>query len=235
MSDSASLKIYTFTLFYFFLLYHLWLKCCVVSSMTHYYVSEQLKTGGLVVWGSKDLLAVYRGCNYVSGLKTIRNMDYNSAGDQGNSSSNKNYRNTITVTQVTSGGSNPDELIHGRDGKWENLQMASLYEREADRLLDELGPRFVDWWMRKPLPVDGDLLPAVVPGYNTPFRLCPPFTRAKLIDAELTYLRKLARLLPTHFVLGSYFLLLFWNIVLNSIIFRLEFGFICSLTHLVYI
>ncbi|KAG6430237.1 hypothetical protein SASPL_108300 [Salvia splendens] len=159
----------------------------------------ELKTGGLVVWGRKDFLAVYRGCNYGSCLRNLGNVNYNSTGDQGNSSSNIDYQNTIIVAQVTSGGSNPDELIHGRDGKWENFHMASLYEREADRLLDELGPRFVDWWMQKPLPVDGDMLPAVVPGYMTPFRLCPPFTSAKLVDAELTYLRKLARLQPTHF------------------------------------
>ena len=179
--------------------------------MIQYYISEQLKTGGLVVWGRKDFLAVYRGCNYGSCLRNLRNVNYNSTGDQGNSSSTIDYQNTIIVAQVTSGGSNPDELIHGRDGKWENFHMASLYEREADRLLDELGPRFVDWWMQKPLPVDGDMLPAVVPGYMTPFRLCPPFTSAKLADAELTYLRKLARLQPTHFVLGYYFLLLYYT------------------------
>ncbi|CAA0817271.1 Chloroplastic group IIA intron splicing facilitator CRS1- chloroplastic [Striga hermonthica] len=83
-----------------------------------------------------------------------------------------------------------------------NLHMTSLYEREANRLLDGLGPRFVDWWTQKPLPVDADLLPELVTGLKTPFRLSPPFTRSKLTDAELTYLRKLARPLPTHFVLG---------------------------------
>ncbi|KAH6759971.1 hypothetical protein C2S51_016920 [Perilla frutescens var. frutescens] len=162
----------------------------------------ELKTGGLVVWSNKDFLAVYRGHHYGSRSKNIWIRKYNSASDQGYSSANMKYQSTTTVPRVTSDGSNPDKLIHGKDGKWENLQMASLYEREADRLLDELGPRFVDWWMQKPLPVDGDLLPAVVPGFKTPFRLCPPFTSAKLTDAELTYLRKLARPLPTHFVLG---------------------------------
>uniref|UniRef100_F6HSR3 CRM domain-containing protein n=1 Tax=Vitis vinifera TaxID=29760 RepID=F6HSR3_VITVI len=78
----------------------------------------------------------------------------------------------------------------------------SLYEREADRLLDGLGPRFIDWWRPKPLPVDADLLPEVLPGFRPPFRLSPPQTRSKLTDDELTYLRKLAYALPTHFVLG---------------------------------
>nr|KYP59448.1 hypothetical protein KK1_014884 [Cajanus cajan] len=78
----------------------------------------------------------------------------------------------------------------------------SLYERETDRLLDGLGPRFIDWWMHKPLPVDADLLPEEVPGFQPPFRLCPPHSSAKLSDYELTYFRKLAYPLPTHFVLG---------------------------------
>lgn len=176
----------------------------LASSIIHYYISEQLKTGGLVVWEKKDLLAVYRGCNYVRGSTNLQNMNSCSAGGQGNSSSNWNYPNTGIVAPETSGGSNSYELIRGRDGKSENLEMASLYERETDRLLDELGPRFVDWWMQKPLPVDADLLPAVVPGFKTPFRLCPPFNRAKLADDELTYLRTLARPLPTHFVLGLF-------------------------------
>ncbi|XP_010420298.1 PREDICTED: chloroplastic group IIA intron splicing facilitator CRS1, chloroplastic-like [Camelina sativa] len=79
---------------------------------------------------------------------------------------------------------------------------SSLYEREADRLLDGLGPRYMDWWMRRPFPVDADLLPEVVNGYTTPSRRCPPNTRAKLSDEELTYLRNIAQALPFHFVLG---------------------------------
>ncbi|KZV21661.1 hypothetical protein F511_16367 [Dorcoceras hygrometricum] len=94
------------------------------------------------------------------------------------------------------------EMSHGEDGKRESQCVASLYERESDRLLDELGPRFVDWWMPKPLPVDADLLPEHIPGFKTCFRLCPPCTRSQLTDSELTYLRKIARPLPTHFVLG---------------------------------
>lgn len=50
--------------------------------------------------------------------------------------------------------------------------------------------------------MDVDLLPEVVPGFKTPFRQCPPGVRPTLADEELTYLRKLARPLPTHFALG---------------------------------
>ncbi|KAE8767915.1 Chloroplastic group IIA intron splicing facilitator CRS1, chloroplastic [Hordeum vulgare] len=69
--------------------------------------------------------------------------------------------------------------------------------------MDSLGPRFVDWWWHTPLPVDADLLPEVVPGFKTPFRQCPPGVRPTLEDEELTYVRKLARPLPTHFALGT--------------------------------
>ncbi|XP_011099540.1 chloroplastic group IIA intron splicing facilitator CRS1, chloroplastic isoform X1 [Sesamum indicum] len=162
----------------------------------------EMKTGGVVVWSNKDFLAVYRGCNYKSGSKNFWNKHGKSAGDEENFSSTMNHQNTTTVARVSPDGSALDEMIHEKDGEWESLHMPSLYEREADRLLDGLGPRFVDWWMQKPLPVDADLLPELVPGFKTPFRLCPPFTRSKLTDAELTYLRKLARPLPTHFVLG---------------------------------
>ncbi|VVB14706.1 unnamed protein product [Arabis nemorensis] len=79
---------------------------------------------------------------------------------------------------------------------------SSLYVREADRLLNGLGPRYMDWWMRRPFPVDADLLPDVVNGYRPPSRRCPPNTRAKLSDEELTYLRNIAQALPFHFVLG---------------------------------
>ncbi|KAL8117976.1 chloroplastic group IIA intron splicing facilitator CRS1, chloroplastic isoform X2 [Apium graveolens] len=89
------------------------------------------------------------------------------------------------------------------EGKEEIISIdGSLYEREADRLLDGLGPRFIDWWRPNPLPVDADLLAEVVPEFRPPFRLCPPKTRSKLTDDELTYLRRLSRPLPTHFVLG---------------------------------
>ena len=90
------------------------------------------------------------------------------------------------------------------DQKDEEPVKGTLYEREVNRLLDTLGPRFVDWWWDTPLPVDADLLPEFVPGFQTPFRQCPPGVRPTLADEELTYLRKLARPLPTHFALGEY-------------------------------
>ncbi|XP_073288950.1 chloroplastic group IIA intron splicing facilitator CRS1, chloroplastic [Primulina huaijiensis] len=162
----------------------------------------ELKTGGVVVWSKKDFLAVYRGCNYVSRSRHHPKIYQNPNCDRQRSSSSMNYEKSTTIDQLNFVDSSPGEMSHGKDGKWEIQCIAPLYERESDRLLDELGPRFVDWWMPKPLPVDADLLPEHSPGFKTPFRLCPPHTRSQLTDSELTYLRKIARPLPTHFVLG---------------------------------
>ncbi|KAJ6867276.1 chloroplastic group IIA intron splicing facilitator CRS1 [Populus alba x Populus x berolinensis] len=144
----------------------------------------EMKTGGLVVWTRKDFHIVYRGCNYQW---------------------KKNF-NTATIEESFPRNGGEEESISAGILMEADLNTqpinGSLFERETDRLLDGLGPRFVDWWMRKPLPVDADLLPEVVKGLRSPSRLCPPRMRSELKDDELTYLRKLAQSLPTHFVLG---------------------------------
>lgn len=71
-----------------------------------------------------------------------------------------------------------------------------------NHLLDELGPRFKDWIGRQPLPVDADLLPPVIPGYKTPFRLLPYGVRPGLRNKDMTKFRRLARTVPPHFALG---------------------------------
>ncbi|KZV53878.1 hypothetical protein F511_00144 [Dorcoceras hygrometricum] len=171
----------------------------------------ELKTGGVVVWSKKEFLAVYRGCNYVSRSRPHLKIHQNSTCDREHSSLSTNYEKRVdqlnfadsSLSEMSHGEDGSlSEMSHGEDGKRESQCVASLYERESDRLLDELGPRFVDWWMPKPLPVDADLLPEHIPGFKTCFRLCPPCTRSQLTDSELTYLRKIARPLPTHFVLG---------------------------------
>ncbi|MED6111962.1 hypothetical protein PIB30_057229 [Stylosanthes scabra] len=75
-------------------------------------------------------------------------------------------------------------------------------EEEFDRMLDGLGPRFVEWWGMGILPIDADLLPPTVPGYKTPLRLLPTGIPPQLTDAELTNMRKLSKALPCHFALG---------------------------------
>lgn len=77
-------------------------------------------------------------------------------------------------------------------------------EAEFNSLLDELGPRFVEYWGTGILPVDADLLPKTIPGYKTPFRLLPTGMRSRLTNAEMTNLRKLAKSIPCHFALGKF-------------------------------
>uniref|UniRef100_A0ACD5UB24 Uncharacterized protein n=2 Tax=Avena sativa TaxID=4498 RepID=A0ACD5UB24_AVESA len=105
-----------------------------------------------------------------------------------------NVRPSARSTLVTGVGS-PNKF---------RLQLAGEVKlaEEGDRLLDGLGPRFSDWWGYDPLPVDADLLPAIVPGFRRPFRLLPSGVPAKLTDREMTILRRLARPLPYHYALG---------------------------------
>lgn len=174
-----------------------------------------MKTGGLVIWRKKDILVLYRGIHYP--YKVFQEKERIPANGQERLSSvcmQSNRKHVISVTPVKDNQRIPDEKMKREDGQRQSSATSvdykacsksingSLYERETDRLLDGLGPRFVDWWMHKPLPVDADLLPEVVPGFSPPLRLCPPNGRPKLTDHELTYLRKLAHPLPTHFVLG---------------------------------
>ncbi|XP_008648227.1 chloroplastic group IIA intron splicing facilitator CRS1, chloroplastic isoform X2 [Zea mays] len=169
----------------------------------------EIKTGGLVVWTKGDMHFVYRGSKYQQNAKHSHTFLTNV---------HKGYlvKHNVHTTLLKYGSIGPvlinnygeaddafqenDQSICGQ--KDEEPVKGTLYEREVNRLLDTLGPRFVDWWWDTPLPVDADLLPEFVPGFKTPYRLCPPGVRPTLADEELTYLRKLARLLPTHFALG---------------------------------
>lgn len=167
----------------------------------------ETKTGGLVVLSKKDFLVVYRGSNHQLTTKGSPSLRTNCYEMNRVESATKG-----DLCQVESSHSSSEILSWNADHMDSisagiqdmNCQPVngSLYERETDRLLDGLGPRFIDWWMHKPLPVDADLLPEEVPGFQPPFRLCPPHSSAKLTDYELTYFRKLAHPLPTHFVLG---------------------------------
>ncbi|XP_077253245.1 maize chloroplast splicing factor-like protein [Tasmannia lanceolata] len=165
----------------------------------------EIKTGCLVVWSKKDTLVVYRGCDYQSRVKTSRKLLSDLSGGEKVILGKSEVDVTMLQNEIALKDRGKDSLPTGFVvEKSEGTLSANetLYEREANRLLDGLGPRFIDWWRPKPLPVDADLLPELVPDYRTPFRLCPPNVRPKLTDDELTYLRKLARPLPTHFALG---------------------------------
>ena len=144
-------------------------------------------------------MVVFRGTNY-EGPPKPKSVD--GEGDSlfvpdvsfaGNSAIGNDNNAGPTLQKGSLAGMNP--------GHAENM---TEEEAEYNRLLDGLGPRFVDWWGTGVLPVDGDLLPQTIPGYKTPFRILPTGMRPRLTNAEMTNLRKLAKSLPCHFALGKF-------------------------------
>jgi hypothetical protein len=117
---------------------------------------------------------VYRGDNYQ--CPTNGNRDSSKGGDEMSDSVMWNQQQPENMT--------PEEM-------------------EFDRMLDDFGPRFVDWWGTGILPVDGDLLPPTVPDYRTPLRLLPAKMHPRLTNDEHTKMLKLAKALPCHFALGK--------------------------------
>ncbi|XVF16488.1 hypothetical protein REPUB_Repub10bG0035500 [Reevesia pubescens] len=176
------------------------------------------KTGGLVVWRAGSKIILYRGPNYkypyfLADKIATHNTSSNASPDtnmeneelhetescssefSGVKTSSPNATNRMTKPTIIQGVGSPSRVRFQLPGE------AELVE-EADRLLDGLGPRFTDWWGYEPLPVDGDLLPAIVPGYRRPFRLLPYGVKPILTNDEMTTLRRLGRPLPCHFVIG---------------------------------
>ncbi|CAN1726083.1 CRM-domain containing factor CFM2, chloroplastic [Linum perenne] len=169
------------------------------------------KTGGLVVWRTGSKIVLYRGANYKYPyfLDEKKSDDESSPGaslvNDGDTTKlenlspamGQNIRPTILgQRKIVKGVGLPERVRFQLPGE---TQLAE----EADSLLDGLGPRFTDWWGYDPLPVDADLLPAVVPGYRRPFRLLPFGIQPRLTNDEMTTLRRLSRPLPCHFALGK--------------------------------
>ncbi|GAU31445.1 hypothetical protein TSUD_72260 [Trifolium subterraneum] len=133
----------------------------------------QRRTGGLVIWRSGSVMWVYRGDNY-------------QCPSNGNRHSSK-------------GGDEMSDSVMWNQQQPENM---TPEETEFNRMLDDFGPRFVDWWDTGILPVDADLLPHTVPDYRTPLRLLPAKMHPRLTSDEHTKMLKLAKALPCHFALG---------------------------------
>ncbi|KAL8147243.1 CRM-domain containing factor CFM2, chloroplastic [Apium graveolens] len=169
------------------------------------------KTGGLVIWRSGSNMILYRGADYrypyflnednetnktlqfddpIDGENEICSSRVGSVGSSESPLSNK----TVKPPLIQGVGS-PNRVRFQLPGE---LQLAE----ESDSLLDGLGPRFTDWWGYDPLPVDADLLPAVVSGYRKPFRLLPYGVKPILTNDEMNTLKRLGRPLPCHFALG---------------------------------
>ncbi|KAL6522713.1 CRS1 YhbY [Orobanche hederae] len=152
------------------------------------------KTGGLVIWRSGTSVSLYRGVTYEDpSLKLKKNIftKNNISVSHKYPSNNKTSRNSSQFDPLADTANNyPETLSELR------------YEDEIETLLDNLGPRYDDWPGEGPLPLDADLLPSIVCGYQPPFRLLPYGVRSTLGTKEATALRRLARGLPPHFALG---------------------------------
>ncbi|KAL0450626.1 UNVERIFIED_CONTAM: CRM-domain containing factor CFM2, chloroplastic [Sesamum latifolium] len=175
------------------------------------------KTGGLVIWRSGSNIILYRGSDYKYPYFLTDELPNDSSSEE-SPNIDKDRRivgKTDAESPVTDAVESPRlnsgthishlPLIEGvglpNRVRFQLPGEAELAD-EVDSLLEGLGPRFSDWWGCDPLPVDADLLPAVVPGYKRPFRLLPYGVKPKLTNDEMTTLRRLGRPLPCHFALG---------------------------------
>ncbi|KAL5768602.1 hypothetical protein ACOSQ2_015385 [Xanthoceras sorbifolium] len=154
------------------------------------------RTGGLVIWRSGSSVVLFRGMTYkltcVQSFTKQNQMQHSK--DDKFDMLNVGKENSVPKMKPF----DPDSTKHLRNLSTEELIDLS----ELNYLLDELGPRFIDWTGCEPLPVDADLLPPVVPDYKPPFRLLPYGIRHCLKDKEMTILRRLTRNMPPHFALG---------------------------------
>lgn len=162
------------------------------------------KTGGLVIWRSGTSVSLYRGVSYEVPSEEAKRRAFQTKGPQ------PDVR--LLSDQNRRRASKDDSHDHSNQGR-ENFHETSTekegseqeeikYEDEIDYLLSDLGPRYTDWPGGDPLPVDADLLPGMVHGYQPPFRLLPFGVRRTLSPRDATALRRIARTLPPHFALG---------------------------------
>ncbi|KAI3979432.1 hypothetical protein MKX01_001624 [Papaver californicum] len=160
------------------------------------------RTGGLVIWRSGSSIVLFRGMSYK--LSCVQSYTEQSKHNLSTNTDSKD----LTIGGARSVGVSDSvgiikDSVTNSVKTTENPPQKELMDlRELNCLLDELGPRFMDWSGRDPIPVDADLLPSLVPGYTTPFRLLPHSMRHCLTNKQMTYFRRLARTVPPHFALG---------------------------------
>ncbi|ESQ56151.1 hypothetical protein EUTSA_v10024373mg [Eutrema salsugineum] len=160
------------------------------------------KTGGLVIWRSGTSISLYK---YKNDSNRDASMKLNKQIYR-RAETSPSYLPTSTSTvdhsvqQVHLPQLEKETAIVGN--KERISQQDVEYEDEINELLECLGPRYTDWQGGYPLPVDADLLPGIVPGYEPPFRVLPYGVRSTLGTKEATSLRRLATVLPPHFALG---------------------------------
>ncbi|CAH8382125.1 unnamed protein product [Eruca vesicaria subsp. sativa] len=158
------------------------------------------KTGGLVIWRSGTSISLYRGVSYELPAGKWNKQK-------------REEKSPSSLPAITTTVESRDEEVYlpqqsqettsvEKKDQEETFHPEVEYEDEIEELLDGLGPRFKDWTGDHPLPIDADLLPGAVPGYEPPFRILPYGVRSSLGPKEATALRRLARILPPHFALG---------------------------------
>ncbi|KAI3979815.1 hypothetical protein MKX01_013910, partial [Papaver californicum] len=163
------------------------------------------KTGGLVIWRSGSSISLYRGVSY-----ELASEHHQKRQIQRPSNIDNNYYAPIAESSSRHQTQRVSDLNAQLDKVCSEVGEISTvkpvpevkYEHEIDKILDGLGPRYTDWPGPKPLPVDADLLPDVVPGYKPPYRILPYGVRSNLGLKEGTALRRLARVLSPHFAVG---------------------------------
>lgn len=165
-----------------------------------------------MVWRSGTSLSLYRGVSY-----EVPSVQLNKRIFKRNEISSTSLPTVADksvaepyVCATYSNVKTPLEMSENASQETEDTEQLPevKYEDEVDELLDSIGPRFKDWSGCDPLPVDADMLPGIVPGFQPPFRILPYGVRSTLGLKEATSLRRLARVLPPHFALGSCFHLL---------------------------
>ncbi|KAF8109289.1 hypothetical protein N665_0098s0017 [Sinapis alba] len=158
------------------------------------------KTGGLVIWRSGTSIALYKYKNdtYRDASVPMNKQIYRRAETL--PSSLPTSRVDHSVEQVHHPQLEKETTNVGNEDRTSHQEVE--YEDEINELLEGLGPRYTDWQGGYPLPVDADLLPGIVPGYEPPFRVLPYGVRSTLGQKEATSLRRLGKVLPPHFALG---------------------------------
>ncbi|GMH29231.1 hypothetical protein Nepgr_031074 [Nepenthes gracilis] len=164
------------------------------------------KTGGLVIWRSGTSISLYRGVRYEIPSEQWKKQINRKNETQlavPTTSIDENDRDSSLFRSQNNAKTPSESLEKTSDEKEDQDSFPELkYEDEIDELLAELGPRYTDWPGNDPLPVDADMLPSVVPGYQSPYRLLPYGVRSTLGYKEATALRRIARVLPPHFAIG---------------------------------
>ncbi|KAJ8750760.1 hypothetical protein K2173_015941 [Erythroxylum novogranatense] len=151
------------------------------------------RTGGLVIWRSGSSIVLYRGMTY--NFQCVQSYTKQSEDNVDVS------LHSERIVHDSTRDAGIKLLVNNKYLK--NLSEEELMDySELNNLLDGLGPRFKDWCGPEPLPVDADLLPPIVPGYQPPFRILPYGVRQSLKNKEMTLFRRLARRMPPHFALG---------------------------------